>query len=601
MSSEGARAPLLALVTAAVVISASVASASGTPRIRLKGHARVEAHVTREAGKASLSGTVVDDAGRPVAGARIGVTLARVTEARAPAGHDIHRIPLGTTFPEPCDPAGPEPEIQGDDLVSVGTDDAAHFCVAFDLATDRYVARVESRPTALVDGAAIDVAFDLALPPITLRFAPERATLSLDEERTSISVVASADPSASPSLALDLPLTLSNESGAALGTATTGASGIARFEIDGARLGPPGSGELRVTFAGNARAGGASESVRVERRALVVVDAPEAVSRRLPPAAPEDGIPIQVTAALACARRGCAGSAGGVIEASVAAEGVVGAAPLAGGLAHLVVNFAAPSSDAPGDPNGPGGTASVPISLRYIPDAPWLTASGGLILVQPVRAPSLWRKAPLILAAIAVVAWLVLARAPAVPRKRPTRLPAPLPVTSGGIALVRGDSRTRGWIGQVTDAHDGHPLPGARVAIERREFERIHVVTETTADTNGAFAIAPLDVQVGDELAADAPRHAKVLRPMPAPGTLAVTLVLRKRALLDRLVAWARRQGPPYATPSEPTPAAVRRAAGADGAVARWATAVERAAYADDVVDERAEMDVDRLGPPGAR
>jgi hypothetical protein len=43
----------------------------------------------------------------------------------------------------------------------------------------------------------------------------------------------------------------------------------------------------------------------------------------------------------------------------------------------------------------------------------------------------------------------------------------------------------------------------------------------------------------------------------------------------------------------------VRRSAGPDFAVARWADAVERAAYAGAVVDARAEAEVDRLAPAG--
>ena len=46
-------------------------------------------------------------------------------------------------------------------------------------------------------------------------------------------------------------------------------------------------------------------------------------------------------------------------------------------------------------------------------------------------------------------------------------------------------------------------------------------------------------------------------------------LVLRKRALLDRLVEWARRRGLPYDARPEPTPGHVRRAAAGEFTVAR--------------------------------
>jgi hypothetical protein len=75
--------------------------------------------------------------------------------------------------------------------------------------------------------------------------------------------------------------------------------------------------------------------------------------------------------------------------------------------------------------------------------------------------------------------------------------------------------------------------------------------------------------------------------------------VLRRRALLERLVDWARRRGRPYDAKPEPTPGHVRRAAGSEFSVARWADAVERAAYGGGVVDEHAQAEVDRLAPPG--
>jgi hypothetical protein len=44
----------------------------------------------------------------------------------------------------------------------------------------------------------------------------------------------------------------------------------------------------------------------------------------------------------------------------------------------------------------------------------------------------------------------------------------------------------------------------------------------------------------------------------------------------------------------------VRRAAGDDFRIARWADAVERAAFAGEPVDAHVEAEVDRLGPSPA-
>jgi hypothetical protein len=592
-------------------------SAEGAaPRVRVRGSAHIELHAARDAGMVFLSGAVVDDAARPVVGARVTLTLARALDAGHPLG-------LATARPEPCEAGGVEPDTLGDDGVRLTTDEASRFCVAFVLAIDRYKAHVTSAASALVDGAAADLTFDLVVSPVTLRFAPERSTLSLDDETVAISVAASTDPDdqadhagrAEPpsgtTAAAGIPIVLSNETGAHLGTATTDSSGVARFDVAGARLGPVGPGELRVAFGGDTRRSPAAASVRVERRARVEIAAPDASSGRLPAAWPEDGIAVRVTASLPCARRGCLGSPEGVIEASLAADGIVGAAAVDHGAARLVVSFAAPSSDARSsstsspDPNAAGRpTASdvrsmlVPIRVRYIPGAPWFLAGRDLLLAQPVRGPSLWKKAPLLLAAAAVVAWLVLARYPVRPRRRRTGIPdAGRPTPEASVALVRAGPTTTGWHGHVSDAHDGVAVAQARVIVERRDFEHIRVVAETTSGTDGRFELGHVDTRTGDELVVDAPRHTMIRRPLPPAGELAVALVLRKRAVLDRLVAWARRQGPPHGSAPEPTPGQVRRTAGPDGAVARWAAAVEQAAYGEAAVDEHVEADVDRLAP----
>jgi hypothetical protein len=167
---------------------------------------------------------------------------------------------------------------------------------------------------------------------------------------------------------------------------------------------------------------------------------------------------------------------------------------------------------------------------------------------------------------------------------------------------VRAGPAAQGWTGRLRDAHDGYALAGARVAIERRGFERIEALAEARTDAAGAFAlplppgVAP---QPGDELVSEGPLHGQLRRPLPEPGELDVALVLRKRALLDRLVAWARRRGLPYDARPEPTPGHVRRAAGGEFTVARWADAVERAAFGGQVVDARAEGEIERLAPSG--
>ncbi|HEX3344963.1 MAG TPA: hypothetical protein VHS09_10340 [Polyangiaceae bacterium] len=550
----------------------------GAPRVHIKGSARIEAHTARASGKLVVSGTVLDDAGRPIAGARVAVGLGR---GASPAG----TATLAGASPDACSEGAPPPVLERGDLLSLPTDDAARFCVRLALPTDRYVVHLESPATGFVDGARLDLAVDLALEPVTLRFEPERSVVSLDDETTLFEVVASTEDDGVTTAAVGIPLVLTNEEGTPLGSAMSNASGRARFPVDAARLGPPGRGELRVSFAGSADAGPTTHAMQVERRTHVDLTSSDAIDGRLPVGSPEEGAPVHVRAVPRCARRGCVATPTGTVEARDA-DGIVGAAPLAGGAARVVATFAMPAA------------SEAPLRVRYVPDAPWFQSGGELALTLPMRAPSPWKKVPLVLAGLAALAWLILAR---LPSRRAAARPAGARTSTlhpeAGVALVRAGPAARGWTGRVHDAHDGFGVAGARVAIERPGFHAVEVVVAVTTNADGVFVLPPVDAQPGDRLLAEAPVHAALRRPVPPAGELDVALVLRKRALLDRLVAWARRRGKPFDARVEPTPGHVQRAAASELAVARWAEAVERAAYGEGVVDEAAQEAVDRLAP----
>jgi hypothetical protein len=560
------------------------------PRVRLHGSARIDAHWTRATtdGRLTLAGTVVDDAGRPVAGARLAVSLV----------HAVGPVPLALSAasPEPCVGGDARPTLERIDVMTVPADDAGRFCVRVLLAErDRYLVHLESRATGWVDAAVFDLSVDLSLAPVTLRFDPERAVLSLDEAEGGraplLEVAASTDDAGVSIAAVGYSLTLTNEAGTLLATATTNASGRARFAVEPARLGPPGRGELRVSFAGTAEAGASSHSMQVERTTRVSLATPDAVMGRLPAGSPEDGVTVRVAAVARCAASGCRASPTGTVEAWIG-EAIVGAAPLENGEARVVATFAMPA------------TSEVPVRLRFVPDAPWYPAAGEILVNLPVREPNPWRKATLAFATLAAIAWIVVSRLPLGGRGSRARDRPSLPQRAeAGVALVRPGSAAGGWTGTVRDAHDAFPIAGARVAIERRGFESIATLAEASSDERGQFTLPPVDASPGDELVVDAPLHAMLRRPQPAAGELQVALVLRKRALLDRLVAWAQRRGKPFDARPEPTPGHVRRAAGAHLPVARWADALERAAFGGAPVDAHVEREVDRLAPtegPGA-
>ena len=572
--------------------------AHASARIRLKGTSHLDVHAAREGGALVLSGIVLDDAARPMPGLRVDIDIAFASASAPGAGP---RAALSPLTAQSCGAADATPNINRADTIALTTDAAARFCIRLALATNRYVAHIEAHGSELVEGATLDVPIDLSLPPVTLRFDPERAAISLDDDTTSVDVVASTEEDGMTAPATGLVLSLSNEVQTHLAEAMTDGLGRARFAFDSARLGAPGKGDLRVTFSGSRVAGASSHSMPIERRTFVDLVAPAATGGRLSTAWPEDGVALRVDAKARCISRGCAERPGGTIEARAGADTVVGAAPVDGdrGEAHLFLVFAAPTADAIG--NAP--PAEVPLSVRYIPDAPWFQPAAAIVLMQPVAGPSPCKKAPLLLAAAVVIAWLGIARSPVRWGQRPRRPARPRAPDLGGerVELLHTAAPSHGWTGRVVDANDGVALPRSRVAIERRGFERVDVVCETTSGASGAFALPPFDARPGDDLVAEGPLHTELRHPLPPPGELVIALVLRKRALVDRMVRWARRQGPPYVVAPDPTPQDVVRAAGSNAAVARWANAVERAAYGADLVDAGAEGAVDELAPEDDR
>ena len=569
-------------------IGASPALLAGT-RIHVRGQAKVDAHAARAAGDLVLSGALRDDTGDPLRREAVTLSLAHDDDARRAVVFD------GPHAARPCS-AGPYDDDAGAHLSSddratprapattgpviLTTDDAGRFCVRVALPRERYVAQLIWGGGPLIDAVKLDLSVDLARQALSLAFDPEPRVLSLDAPFVSLEAVASVEEDGITRGGSLLPLQLTNERGDVLGTDYTDGSGRLKLTVSTKGLGAPGKGELRLSFAGNTDTGQAAHIAFVERHGRVSVRAPLAESGELLPASPEDGIALP----LVVSAKGFAVTSG-TVEARVG-DAVVGAAPVENGAASLVVTFASASD------------AEVPLRLRYAPSTPWFEAGDETVLRLPVKGPSPWRQAPLVLAGLVVVGWLASGR---LKRKAPPPVATPQkpPVSRGEakIDVVRqAKSSKLGWTGRVSDAHDGTPVRQARITIQRPGFERAEVIADAYANDHGRFELRA-DTRPGDELSIEAPFHAGLKQPMPPCGELEISIVLRKRKLLDRLVAWARLRGRPFDARPEPTPGHVRRAAGEDLATARWADAVERAAYGGGQVDARTEAEVDRLAP----
>ncbi len=586
---------------------AESAPAAATAHVRVRGATRIEAHAARAFGRLVVSGTVTDDVGRPASGdehvSQVFLSFRRATDDHTDTdgtrGNDT--VNVSTALPEACAAAGASasgaapPTLVAPDRLGIAVDAAGHFCVKLALAAERYACHIEVPASGLVDGSKLDWPLDLRLPAVaivSLAFDPERPTLSLDDPTTNLEVVASVEEEGVTRGAPGLTITVSNESGDALGDATTVGSGRALLRVESARLGRLGKGELRAAFAGGPSASPTGCSLPVERQSRVVLSVADAersdgATVRLPVGSPEEGIHLQIIAAPRCAAAGCLGSPTGAVEARVG-EAIVGAATLDHGQARLLVSFARPAA------------SEVPLRIRYLPDAPWFLAGDDLELTQPLRSPSPWRTLSLGAAGLAVLAWLAIARLSAL--RAPQRLGSRPGKPTGRqvvarVELLQALPEQQGWTGVVVDAHDGTPVEDAKVAIERRGFERIAVVAEARSGKDGRFALSAVAHEPGDEIASEGALHAPLRGALPPSGDLRVALVLRRRAVVDRMVAWARRRGKPFDARPEPTPGHVRRAAGGDSPVGRWADAVEKAAFGGETLDARAQAELDKLAP----
>jgi hypothetical protein len=567
-------------VAALALSFARVEQADAGTRIHVKGSARIVAHAARASGKLVVSGSLTDDEGKAIEGAALSVGLTRTLDGAS--------VAFAAAGPEACGDGSGSAALDGPERLLVTPGAAGRFCVRLPLPKGAYVAHLESRSSATVDGARLDLPVDLGLRPLTLRFEPEPQILSLDDDTTSVDVVGSIEEDGVTIGASGLRVSLADESGAAVAESIADTSGRVRFVVPSTRLGPAGRGELRASFAGAGDTVPASCSVPVERRARVALSAPDTYAGRADPGSPDEGISMRIVAATRCTGVRCTSTPTGTVEARVG-DAIAGAAVLDHGEARIVMAFSSP------------GALEVPVRLRYFADAPWFVPEGDLVVVQPLRPPGAWKRVLVAVAGVGIMAWLAIVRRPR--GRRDFRSAASgkpsLPNEGARIELVQAGT-SGGWRGRVVDAHDAVAIAGARVWIERRGFDRVEVVKRVASDDEGKFVIGPVDVAPGDVLAVEARLHQVLRGPVPAQGELRIALMLRRRALVDRLVAWARGQGRPFDARPDPTPGHVRRAAGEKFALARWADAVERAAYGGAVVDEQAQAEIDRLSPADA-
>jgi hypothetical protein len=575
-------------------------------QIHVRGVAELHAVASVSGGNITVHGELIDDAGTPIAGARIQLSATSGDDARAP----LRIGPL-----RPCEDSGGRPAPRGgpDDLE---TDERGGFCAVGSQpgsSASKLTVTLRFKGSSLHDATEVSVPVDPAedhLQRTVLRFEPAPETIDLDRETVTITAALRVDraeaaralPSAAGSAQrANLTLVLTDERGAHVAEAATGGDGRARFEVKTEALAGPGTGELTVRFAGNAVLSKAVWSQPIVRRAeahLALAHPPARVD-------PEDGVPLDLDVATA---RGPL--SGGVVEvwrlaALGAAEGPAGerlapkATPILGaanvdegGHAHVVAVFSA------------GGASHAPLALRYVPAAPWYRPGPELHIDAPLAGPGVGRSLLLAIVVIAAAVWVVVGwrrapRPPVAPGIEASRAP---PSGRAGVHVLGSPPDLAGWRGTVADAHDASPVAGARLSIVAPSFQGDGVVARAVADERGAFALEG-SYRSDARLVVESAEHSTYEQALPPPSVLAVALVTRRRTLLDRLVRWARQKGAPFDGAPEPTPGHVRRVAARGSAeeVEAWATRVEQAAYGQSPVDAGVEREVREAEPRGFR
>lgn len=419
----------------------------------------------------------------------------------------------------------------------------------------------------------------------TLKFDTPPSTLDLDKESHLIGAtlrIARADAARMllPANRHEgLTVNLVDERGQIVATTTTRGDGKARFELKSSALGDPGDGELRAEFPGDKQLAASKAESQVTRSIKVSLELPSSAAGD-----PDAGISIDVGVT---SGRGAATS--GLVEASIDGK-PVGAAPVKDGKAALVITFAG------------GEERKLPLTVRYSPSAPYWQPGAPATMEVVAKGPHPIRQIGFAVLGAALVAWIVLKwrRAPKV-ENRESAMPPP-PSGRPEILVLERPSGLRGWKGQVADAHDGYPIARAELTVFTVGFDKRNVIARATTEADGTFSLDVPDAPKDARLLVEGELHATYEQPLPGPSILRVALVTRRRAILDRLVKWARLRGTPFDSNREPTPGHVRRVASRTGAerVESWATNIEAAAFGPSAVTREVEERIIGEEPTGA-
>jgi hypothetical protein len=561
------------------------AVAPGPLHIHVRGTAELSTVASAEPDGFSLRGELIDDAGSPIPHAPILLHAFTLDEPRRPL-HLGSLTPCEGSVRRPSRSAGPDETV-------IETDERGSFCVTGKAPLPKLTLELRFAGSRLHDPAAAKVSVESEqehLLRTVLRFEPPLEVIDLDRESVTVTASLRVDRSEASRLAggaarrEGLSLSLEDERGTPIADALTGGDGRARFDAKTSAFAGPGPGEVVTRFKGKPGLAKAVASQPVIRRAEVHLSLSHPVER----ADADEGFPIDVEVTTS---RGPV--SGGVVEILRLGTGStlgepIGAGGVDQGHARVIASFAA------------GGATTVPILLRYVPAAPWYRSGPALQTDVKLAGPGILKQVLLAFVVLAAAAWIVggWRRAPKPPSLAGEGVAASPPSGRAGVQILGPATGFTGWRGVVADAHDGAPIAGARLSIIAPSFQGDGVIAQAITDGRGEFAL-DTSHRSDARLVVESGEHSTYEQALPPPNRLAVALVTRRRALLDRLVRWAKRQGAPFDAAPEPTPGHVRRAASRANAieVEGWARRVEAAAYGPEAIGEAVEREVRAAEP----
>ncbi|MSP25154.1 MAG: hypothetical protein EXR75_08310 [Myxococcales bacterium] len=404
-----------------------------------------------------------------------------------------------------------------------------------------------------------------------LSFEPAPTELDLDVPKSIIGARIATDSRETETRA-GLEIRLLDESARVLGVAQTSADGSVRFEIPSELLGAPGLGRMRAEFAGNGALAPSNDDEEVTRFRTVRL----ALERH--PDAVERGGTVEF-AVLASALRS---HADGAVEIIRLGASVV-SAPIRDGRAVLEAYV------------DPSVVDEASFKLRYLPASPYFRAGEPLEVRVPVRPPSSALRGALGVLVGLAAAWVLWGWKRSKDRPAPTA-PQARPLAPG-VHVIDEAAAIGRFHGVVLDAHEGVPLAKVELIVHSPTLTGDGTILRTTSSENGSFSFELGERADAVRLETHAAHHRSVTKSLPSGGRLVIALATRRRALLERMVEWARRAGAPFERIREPTPEQVMLAASTRDDVREWASELEHAAYGPEAIDATTESRIERHEP----